>query len=111
MEFFLNFNKASISEKVIKFLDSDISDEGIKKSLARISKGNKLQYMEANVIVELLLKAIEMLPVKSFSELSKNAFINDGIKAWNLAPVTIGDCYIYASAKNTIKKIFKTIPN
>ena len=35
---------------MIKFLDSDISDEGIKKSLARISKGNKLQYMEANVL-------------------------------------------------------------
>ena len=43
---------------MIKFLDSNISDEGIKKSLARISKGNKLQYMEANVIVELLLKAM-----------------------------------------------------
>ena len=25
----------------------------------------------------------EMLTVKSFSELSKNTFINDGIKAWN----------------------------
>ena len=52
----------------------------------------------------------EMLPVQSFSELSKNTFINDGIKAWNLAPAKIKDCLTYASAKNEIKKFVKTIP-
>ena len=51
----------------------------------------------------------ERLPVKSFSELSKNTFINDGIKAWNLAPMSIKNCSIYASAKNEIKKFVKTI--
>ena len=29
----------------------------------------------------------EVLPVKSFSERSKNTFINDGIVAWNQAPL------------------------
>ena len=52
----------------------------------------------------------EILPVKSFSELSKNTFTNEGIKAWSLAPVTIKDCYTYASVKNAIKKFVKTIP-
>ena len=52
----------------------------------------------------------EMLPVKSFSELSKNMFINDGIKAWNSAPMSIKNCTSYASAKNGIKKFVKTIP-
>ena len=41
----------------------------------------------------------EMLPVKSFTELSKSTFINDGIKAWNLAPVSIKECKMFASAK------------
>ena len=52
----------------------------------------------------------EMLPVKSFSELSKNTFINDGIKAWNLAPMSIKNCRTYVSAKNEIKKFVKIIP-
>ena len=46
----------------------------------------------------------------SFSELSKNTFINDGIKAWNLAPIEIKNCLNYASAKNEIKKFVKKIP-
>ena len=41
----------------------------------------------------------EMLPVQSFSELSKNTFINDGIKALNLAPAKIKNCLTYTSAK------------
>ena len=41
----------------------------------------------------------EILPVHSFSELSKNTLINDGIKAWNKAPAKIKDCITYASAK------------
>ena len=52
----------------------------------------------------------EMLPVKSFTELSKSTFINDGIKAWNLAPVSIKECKTFASAKNEIKKFAKIIP-
>ena len=52
----------------------------------------------------------DMLPVQSFSELSKSTFINDGIKAWNLAPKNIKDCTTYATAKNEIKKFVKTIP-
>ena len=52
----------------------------------------------------------EMLPVKSFSELSKNTFINDGIKAWNLAPISIKNCSSYASAKTEIKKFVRMIP-
>ena len=52
----------------------------------------------------------EMLPVKSFSELSKNTFINDGICAWNHAPITIKNYKSYASAKNEIKKFIKSIP-
>ena len=52
----------------------------------------------------------EELPVQSFSELSKNTFINDGIKAWNLAPSQIKICTSYASAKNKIKKFVKSIP-
>ena len=52
----------------------------------------------------------EVLPMQSFSELSKKTFINDGIKAWNKAPAKIKDCITYASAKNEIKKFVKTIP-
>ena len=52
----------------------------------------------------------EMLTLKSFSEISKNTFINDGIEAWNLAPMKVKECITYASAKNKIKKFAKTIP-
>ena len=58
MELFLNFDKNFISEKVIKFLESNTSDDGIKNSLKRICQGKKLQYMEANVVVDMLLKAL-----------------------------------------------------
>ena len=52
----------------------------------------------------------KMLPVQSFSELSKNTFINDGIKAWNLATPKIKMCMTYASAKTEIKKFVKSLP-
>ena len=52
----------------------------------------------------------EKLPVHCFSELSRNTFINDGVKAWNLAPSNIKMCTSYASAKAEIKKFVKTIP-
>ena len=52
----------------------------------------------------------EMLPDQSFSELSKNTFINDGIKAWNRAPSNIKLCKTHASAKAEIKKFVKSKP-
>ena len=52
----------------------------------------------------------EVLPVKSFSERSKNTFINDGIVAWNQAPVKIKECNSFATAKNEIKKFVRTLP-
>ena len=52
----------------------------------------------------------EMLPVKSFTELSKSTFINDGIKACNLASMSIKECKTFVSAKNEIKKFVKIIP-
>ena len=52
----------------------------------------------------------EVLPVKSFTERSKNTFINDGIKAWNLAPSIIKECNSFSSAKNEIKKFVRTLP-
>ena len=52
----------------------------------------------------------EVLSVLSFSELSKQTFINDGIKAWNNAPLNIKSCKTYASAKLQIKKFVKNIP-
>ena len=52
----------------------------------------------------------EVLTVLSYTELSKQTFINDGIKAWNTAPTNIKLCITFASAKNEIKKFVKTIP-
>ena len=52
----------------------------------------------------------EVLSVLSFSELSKQTFINDGIKAWNNAPMSVKSCSTYASAKVQIKKFVKSIP-
>ena len=43
-------------------------------------------------------------------ELSKKTFINDGIRAWNNAPLKIKSCSTYASAKNEIKKFVKSLP-
>ena len=44
----------------------------------------------------------DILPDQSFSELSKNTFINDGIKAWNHAPSKIKECKSFTSAKAEI---------
>ena len=52
----------------------------------------------------------EVISVLSFSDLSKQTFINDGIKAWNKAPLSIKSCKTYASVKIEIKKFVKTIP-
>ena len=52
----------------------------------------------------------ELLPVKSFTERSKNTFINDGILAWNLAPAIIKECNSFDSAKREIKKFVRSLP-
>ena len=52
----------------------------------------------------------EVLPTQNFSELSKQTFINDGIKAWNVAPLKIKSCSSYAPAKTEIKNFVKFIP-
>ena len=44
MEFFLNFDKPHISEKVLNFLEININEEEARKNLARLTKGLKLQY-------------------------------------------------------------------
>ena len=48
MEIFCNFDKQHISEKVMNFLEININDEEAKKNFARLSKGLKLPYKEAN---------------------------------------------------------------
>ena len=50
------------------------------------------------------------LTLLGHSDLTKNTFINDGIKAWNSVPNSIKECNSYASAKNAIKKFVKTLP-
>ena len=44
------------------------------------------------------------------SDALKSTFINDGIKAWNLAPDVIKNCNSLFSAKKEIKKFVKTLP-
>ena len=58
MEFFLNFDKKEISAKVMDFLEINLNSEEDKKSFARIQKGNKLYYKEANLFIETILKAL-----------------------------------------------------
>ena len=48
MEVQLSFTKTKISVKVIKMFETKILNEEDKKCLARILKGNKLSYKEAN---------------------------------------------------------------
>ena len=55
-------------------------------------------------------RTAEILPTQGFSNLTKNTFINDGIKAWNLAPKNVKECTTYSSAKLAIKKFVKTLP-
>ena len=58
MEFFLNFDKAAISTKVMEFLEINLHQEEDKKSFARLLRGNKLLYKEANMFIETLLKVL-----------------------------------------------------
>ena len=45
MEIYLNFNKPQIREKVIKFLDANIPNEEVKKSMARLIKGTHVKHV------------------------------------------------------------------
>ena len=49
LEFFLNFDKAAISSKVMEFLEININQDEDKQSFARLLKVNKLLYKEAIV--------------------------------------------------------------
>ena len=54
----MNFDKAAISSKVMEFLEISLTHEEDKKSFARLLKGNKLLYKEANAFIETLLRAL-----------------------------------------------------
>ena len=60
MEFLLDFSKTQTSTKVLKFIEANIpkeKDEDLK-SVQRLLKGNKLDYMTANSLLEIILGAI-----------------------------------------------------
>ena len=42
MEIFMNFEKPTISTKVMDFLEANLKQDEDKKSFARLQKGNKL---------------------------------------------------------------------
>ena len=58
MDFKLNFQKNEISKKVTKFLLENLPNEEDKNSIRRIEKKNKLNYMDANSLIQALLQAI-----------------------------------------------------
>ena len=41
---------------------------------------------------------------------TQSTFINDGIKAWNKAPISIKQCKSFYSAKKEIRKFVSTLP-
>ena len=51
-----------------------------------------------------------MIKVTAASNLTQRTFINDGIKAWNLAPQGIKESQTLEKAKSEIKKLIKLIP-
>ena len=44
------------------------------------------------------------------SGLTQSTFINDGVKAWNKAPMILKNCQTISAAKTEIKKWVKTLP-
>ena len=54
----MNFDKTTISSKVMEFLEINLIQEEDKKNFARLLKGNKLLYKEANSFIETLLRAL-----------------------------------------------------
>ena len=47
---------------------------------------------------------------KGISILSKNTYLNDAIRAWNLIPEDQKNCETIWSAKKSIKNFVKTLP-
>ena len=58
MDLFMNFDKTTISSKVMEFLEINLTGEEDKKSFSRLLTVNKLLYKEANAFIETLLKAL-----------------------------------------------------
>ena len=58
MDIKFNFGNEEISKNVIKFLVKNLRNEEDKNCLKRIDKGNKLNYMDANSLIQAMLKAI-----------------------------------------------------
>ena len=54
----MNFDKTEISTKVMEFLEINLTQEEDKKNFARLLRGKKLLYKEANSFIETLLKAL-----------------------------------------------------
>ena len=79
MEFFLNFDKKDISAKVMEFLEINIDQEDDKKSFARILKGNKLYYKEANLFIETLLRALTIEDGKEDKPFSPRKASDEGL--------------------------------
>ena len=64
MKLAMNFDKNIISSKVMEFLEINLNQEEDKKNFARLLKGNKLLYKEANSFIETLLKALTIVDGK-----------------------------------------------
>ena len=60
MDFKLNFEKPEISKKVIKFLEENLPNEEDKTSIRRIGNKYKLNYMDANALIQAILQALIM---------------------------------------------------
>ena len=46
----------------------------------------------------------------TYSNVTQNTYINDGIRAWNQAPLKIKNCPTLGTAKSEIKKMVKSLP-
>ena len=111
-------DKISTLSLLLKFNMLSVNQINAQIKLSEIWKAVKDEDHPFNIVKrelgpnERAMRSIsnEVLPTQSFSELSKQTFINDGIKAWNFAPLKIKSCNSYASAKNEIKKCDKSIP-
>ena len=64
MELSMNFDKNVIRSKVMEFLEINLTQEEDKNNFARLLKGNKLLYKEANSFIETLLKAFTIVDGK-----------------------------------------------
>ena len=58
MEFHFNFNKPTISKNVGEFLNLNLKSEKEKDLLNRILSGRKLQYGDANMLLNSILSSI-----------------------------------------------------